>query len=309
MLTIDTFLVTVYVLVDDFCQSQPEPRHPGPVAALSRAEAVTLCLFGQWSRFQSERDFYRFCDQRLRHLFPRLPDRSQFNRQLRKHYTVYCAFLSHLAQHLGAEEASYEVVDRCAFATRDRRRRGEGWLFSHTDIGLSNRLGFFEGFHILDCATKDGIVTGFCLAPASAKDQPMATAFFAARHTSDSRFPCVGEGSLCQDYLGDKGFSGPRLHRRWKEAFCVSFHCVPQHNHAKPWPKPWRLWMARHRQIIETVHDKILNTFRLAKERPHHLYGALCRLAAKYALHNLCIYINRQLGRPNLAFADLLGWN
>jgi hypothetical protein len=26
------------------------------------------------------------------------------------------------------------------------------------------------------------------------------------------------------------------------------------------------------------------------------------------ALHNLCIWLNEQLGRPRLAFADLLGW-
>jgi hypothetical protein len=25
-------------------------------------------------------------------------------------------------------------------------------------------------------------------------------------------------------------------------------------------------------------------------------------------LHNFCIWLNEQLGRPRLAFADLLGW-
>jgi len=31
-------------------------------------------------------------------------------------------------------------------------------------------------------------------------------------------------------------------------------------------------------------------------------------LAAKVALHNFCIWLNRQLGRPDLAFADLIDW-
>jgi len=31
-------------------------------------------------------------------------------------------------------------------------------------------------------------------------------------------------------------------------------------------------------------------------------------LAARVALHNFCILLNDQLGRPRLAFADLLGW-
>jgi hypothetical protein len=32
------------------------------------------------------------------------------------------------------------------------------------------------------------------------------------------------------------------------------------------------------------------------------------RLAARVALHNFCIWLNDQLERPHLAFADLLGW-
>jgi hypothetical protein len=32
------------------------------------------------------------------------------------------------------------------------------------------------------------------------------------------------------------------------------------------------------------------------------------RLSAKVALHNICIAINRSLGRADLATADLLGW-
>jgi hypothetical protein len=32
------------------------------------------------------------------------------------------------------------------------------------------------------------------------------------------------------------------------------------------------------------------------------------RLAARVALHNFCMWLNKQLGRPLLSFADLLGW-
>jgi hypothetical protein len=31
-------------------------------------------------------------------------------------------------------------------------------------------------------------------------------------------------------------------------------------------------------------------------------------LAAKITLHNFCIWLNEQLGRPSLAFADLVDW-
>jgi len=70
----------LYVMVDDFCKANlPAEVHPGPKASLSRSEVVTLALFGQWGRFASERDFFRYAQQRLRAAFPTLPNRTQFN--------------------------------------------------------------------------------------------------------------------------------------------------------------------------------------------------------------------------------------
>src|SRR6266516_4563076 len=49
MIEVDTFLTTLYVMVDDFCQQYAdEPtRHPGPLASLSPSEVITLAIFGQ----------------------------------------------------------------------------------------------------------------------------------------------------------------------------------------------------------------------------------------------------------------------
>jgi hypothetical protein len=60
------------------------------------------------------------------------------------------------------------------------------------------------------------------------------------------------------------------------------------------------------RQSVETVYDKLFPTVRLDRERPHDLSGFRARLAAKIALHNFCIWVNEQLGRPRLAFTDLV---
>jgi hypothetical protein len=47
-----------------------------------------------------------------------------------------------------------------------------------------------------------------------------------------------------------------------------------------------RKWVASIRQIIESVYDKLFNTFGLWRERPHELEGLRARLAARVALHN-----------------------
>ena len=71
MLDADTFLLLLYVLVDDFCKAHLGPEiRPGPAAALGRSEVVALAVFGQWGVFRSERGFYRYARRRLRAAFP-----------------------------------------------------------------------------------------------------------------------------------------------------------------------------------------------------------------------------------------------
>ena len=97
MLDVDTFLTTLYVTVDDFCQSRlREEGRPGPEASLCASEVIPLAIFARWSRFSSERDFYRYATDRLRDAFPTLPDRSQFNRLVR----LYTDDIERMALHL-----------------------------------------------------------------------------------------------------------------------------------------------------------------------------------------------------------------
>ena len=63
--------------------------------------------------------------------------------------------------------------------------------------------------------------------------------------------------------------------------------------------------MAGVRQIVEIVCDKLFNTFGLCERTTHELYGLRARWAARVTLHNFCIGVNQQLGRPRLAFGDL----
>lgn len=176
----DTFLTTLYVMVDECCQSHLLPEaHPGPPASLSRSEVVTLGLFAQWACFPGERAFYRYAQRHLRAAFPTLPHRTQFNRLLRRHYEAIVACFLHLVDLLDGRRGLYEALDTSAVPTRDAKRRGAGWLPGLADIGWSNRLGWDEGFPLRMAVNPRGIMTGFGVGPASAKDQPLADTFLA----------------------------------------------------------------------------------------------------------------------------------
>jgi hypothetical protein len=308
MIDVDTFLTTLYVMVDDFCKASlpPEP-HPGPQAALSRSEVVTLALFGQGQGFGSERGFYRSGQRHLRAAFPQLPSREQFNRQMRQEHEAVVAFFLHLVALLAAQRCAYEALDSAGVPTRDAKRRGAGWLPGLADIGWSNRLGWYEGFHLLLAVNSVGVITGFGFGPARTKDQPLAETFFALRRRPHPGLLSAGSPAL-GPYVVDKGFEGQANQARWWQTYGAQVLGPPKRNSRTPWPKTLRRWLASVRQVVETLYDKLFHPFRLDRERPHELSGFRTRLAAKIALHNFCMWLNEDLGRPRLAFTDLVDW-
>ena len=112
MIDTETFLTTLYIMVDDFCKTSlpPEPP-PGPQAALSRSEVVTLALCGQWQGFGSERGLYRYAQRQLRAAFPSLPVQEQWNRQCRQQHTALVVFFLPLVHLLAAQRCAYEALD------------------------------------------------------------------------------------------------------------------------------------------------------------------------------------------------------
>jgi hypothetical protein len=135
----------------------------------------------------------------------------------------------------------------------------------------------------------------------------LAETFFALRRQPQSQLPSVGAPAH-GPYVVDKGFEGQANQARWRQAYGALVICPPKRNSRTPWPKALRRWLAGVRQVVETVYDKLFHTFRLDRERPQELSGFRTRLAAKIALHNFCMWLNEHLGRPRLAFADLVDW-
>jgi hypothetical protein len=301
----DTFLTALYVRVDDYFKAHGFHRLPGPPACLSVSEIVTLALFEQFHRFESESAFYRFAAGHLRDAFPGLPDRTRYNRLVRERHDDIVSFALSLATDLSTKDDAYEALDGTAVPVRNIRRRGYGWLHGQADIGLGHRIGWYEGFYVLLSVRPTGVVTGFGFAPASHKDQTVAETFFSVRHCPHPRLLSVGQGNELP-YLVDKGFEGKANHQRWRSKYNVTVICPPKSQCRVKWSQKLHLWAANLRQIVETVVGKLQATFGLGQDRPHDMSGFRVRLAAKIAIHNFSIWINTQQGRPNLAFADLI---
>ena len=83
---VDTFLTTLYCIVDDVYRAQFAPCKPvrrGAKPAMTDSEVLTVALLGQWNTHNSERWMGAYVAHHWRGYFPRCLRQSAFNTRVR----------------------------------------------------------------------------------------------------------------------------------------------------------------------------------------------------------------------------------
>ena len=293
---LDSFLVSLYVLVDDWWRAShaSTPPRPGRPALLADSEVLTLAILAQWPRFRSERDFWRFAEAHLRTYFPKLCSQGQFNRRVRALEPELRALQKALAGDLCDPSAVYRVLDTTLIPAIVRVRASRKGLFcGQATFGRSaSKTEWIYGFKVALVVDPYGVVTVFGLAQASSDERPIGEALV-ARDRHDA-------------YLADKGFTGVEWERRWLQEYGAMVAATPKNDSKRAWAKKDRRWALGKRQIIEGVICQLKDFFSLERHRAKTLGGLLARLAAKIAAYTCAQRINDSLGRPLRRLADLL---
>jgi len=296
MLDLDSFLVSLYVLVDDWwkLEHSSEPPKAGRPALLTDPEVITLAILAQWPRFRSERDFWRFAWAHLRPYFPKLCSQSQLNRRVRSVEPNLRDFQRAVARTLCGVSEVYHVLDTTLIPAIVRVRASRKGLFcGQATFGRSaSKTEWVYGFKVALSVSPQGVICAFGLAEAASDDRP------------------IGDSLIIEDsheaYLADKGFTGVQWERRWLDLYGALVAATPKDNSKRTWAKTDRRWASGKRQIIEGVIDQLKDLFALERHRAKTLGGLLARLAAKMAAYTCGQRLNDQLGRPLRHLADLL---
>jgi hypothetical protein len=327
-LDLETFLIALYVIVDDFYQSHIRPHMPacgGPPAQMSDSEVLCLGLAAQWRSgvpWKSERGVLRYVKKHLRPLFPTLLDQSAFNRRLRRLWGA-CILLQDAVAETLVTAQDHDVMDGVPIpVAHGARAFHPGWLADIARIGKGGNDRYFYGVRMLLVISRSGIATGWALASGNVQERWLAEFLFSARagvpqlrgplhpetHQPTVTPPTewIAPVSRCahashKPVLTDRGFRGEDWLAHWAMAYGAQVCPVPpQASRAAR-----RRWSSV-RQVVETTFAHLSESFGLKYPGAHTGWGLLTRVAAKVAAYNLGIMLNRLLGRPDFAFATLI---
>lgn len=340
---LDTFLTTVYCLVDDLYRTDclpHKPRRPGHRPEMADSEVLTLALLAQWRLDRSERALVRYACQHWRGYFPRLLSQSAFNRRVRDLAGVLCRLGPAVAEQAAAivGPAPYTVLDGVPVPLLRRCRGRRHRCFA--DEAAIGRGGsdrdWYYGVKLLAALQPSGLCSGFVYGPASTEEHWLAEALFAWRQ--DPTQPPPGPSALAErlgpahrlggqrrgptgpvrsaagagsptdrPYLADLGLRGRAWRRHWAEdegaVVLLKTDYAPRPTRAAQ--RMAQRWFNGCRQRVETAFDWLQQRFGLWYPRARTAWGLCARLGAKIAAFNVAVSINHAWGRPSFQFISV----
>lgn len=340
---IDTFLTTLYVLVDDYYQSYGEVCragvHHGAPLQMSDSEVMTIALAGQWragTPWQSERGVVRWMRAHGGCYFPRMLGRSGFNKRVKQLWGMFVLLQQEVASTLCAGQADgYEAVDCIpvpAYSCSQAQREQQHALWDSTQGHGGTHGGWYYGHKLLLSVHDSGAVTGFVVAPADVQDRWLLEALLAYRagyeegsqppdNTHQAHAdrppappaelfsPALAAGSMLAELMfADKGFNSSRWTQHWLARYHAEVMSVPPYNTAayRAWSPAMATSLAGFRQVVETVNSVLTQVFAIQHLGARSAWGRLSRLSVMLAAFNLGLYFNRLLQRPSFALQTLL---
>jgi hypothetical protein len=289
----DLMLVTFF-LVDNWYQRKGAlllGRTVGSKPDFSDSEMLTLMLAVDFFEFTSERRFVAFIRANYLGLFPKLLDRSQFNRRARSLRYLLNELRKDWAAELGVQFEQHFLLDTTpVMAVGYRRDKSHSDFRGSAEYGYcsARRLKYF-GYKLVMLTTLDGTPYSFELVPANTDE----------RDAADEILDTLPPDS---NVWSDKGFLGVDWQAGWAEQHVRVWTAKRENQHDQ---NP-----AEFDRLLNSVRERVEGAFDLLKEGgrsvehtlAHTVPGLCSRIIAKIASGTLRLLLRRFFGIDVLTY-------
>lgn len=291
---ITDFIITVFVTVDDFCIKFAQPRQlrtRGFLPKLSDSEVITMEIVGEYLGFYKDKDIHKYFKRHWSHLFPELPERSNFVRQCANLWKVKHMFFKYLTQN---QDKTMQILDSMPIEVCKFVRARHAKLFKDSaNYGKWVGQTFF-GYRLHLKINDNGLILKFILAQAN-------------HHDIDFVHPLLDMDRNCWA-LGDKGYRSFKLHQELLKEQNIYFHTSLRRNDKRTsiLPKETIRRLTGIRRLIETVGGQLEERFSMKKTFARDLWHLMNRVIRKIVSHCLCVLLNLKLNRDPLKLESLV---
>ena len=295
-----TVLTTIFTIVDDVMKGsaviQKVLRRPGRAPSLSDSEVVTVALYQELIGEPREDHFFRLHRWSLLPFFPRLNERSRYNRRKRSLWSVILAVRLSLQVVLDALELEQTAaVDSAPIPCVGRKRdKAHSAFVGFADYGVcSSKAMKYFGCKLHAVVGLSGTVLGYLLTSAAPYDnQPLIELLDSIPHH-------------LKHLLGDGAYNDEKLQSYLQQYKDLALLAPTKVNQQPKQPKKQQQTQNRLRLICETVNAQLQEQMHLSKHYAKSTWGFMTRVAAKVTAHSVGMMVNKLWGRPALRLADL----
>ncbi|WP_058485035.1 IS982 family transposase [Defluviitalea phaphyphila] len=293
------FFTVSFVIIDDIYQEiipdNIRNRKNINLAILSDSEIITIALVGELLTIDSENAWFKFVKKNFKDLFPKLCDRSRFNRTRKNLSSVIDEVRKQLTNFFKSNQPNYRIIDSmpipvCKFG----RAHFHKTFKTHASYGYCpSKKETYYGFKLHVLTTFEGYITDFVLTNAAVDDRK------AIWELTDKY-----EKGLT--IIGDKGYINKDLNPALKKEKDINLIFMQRDKCKSPYPKWYRQMIFKIRRRIETSFSQLTEQLNIAKVKAKSLLGLIVRLRTKILAYNLCFYINQCLGKKESKIKNLI---
>ncbi len=279
----EDFILLIFVLTDDFYQSvAPDSIKFRPnveKALLSDSEIITIAICGEIIGIDSERAWFNFVKRNLRHLFPKMCDRTRFNRTRRNLLQVMNLIFAKISSYLKDEFliADSFPLEVCKFGRAHfcKAFKCEGATYGYC---AAKKQTYF-GYKVHALTTIDGAVMIFEITPANVDDR-------------NGLRDMVSDFTDFYSVFGDKGYVDKNLEQEFKMRGQFLF-ALKRDNAKKNLTDEERKFILKHRKRIETTFSQLADQFNVEHVLAKTFLGLSVRLLTKFLAFNFCLFTNK----------------
>lgn len=287
------FITVIFVIVDDIYNKHIllsiKNRLHKDIAILSDSEIITISIVGQLLSIDSERAWVSYVNKNLKDLFPKMCERSRFNRTRRNLLSV----IEEISKQLNLIVSSFSSINRivdsfplpvCKFGRAHFHKTFKGY---GADYGIcASKKDTYYGYKVHAMTTFYGYITDFVITKASIDDR-------------EALWDLVDNYDTPLLVIGDKGYISQSLSTQLKSEKNITLIYMKRNNSKEAYPKWARKMIFKIRRRIETTFSQLSEQLNAQVVRAKSFWGLKTRLQTKILAYNLCFFVNKLLGKTD----------